>query len=52
MKLAIVGVTGLVGRKMLEILEKKDIKVEALFPVASENLMVREYCLKTKNIRL
>ena len=36
MKLAIVGVTGLVGRKMLEILEQKDIKVEALFPVASE----------------
>ena len=48
MKLAIVGVTGLVGRKMLEILEKKDIKVEALFPVASEKSTGKRILFKNK----
>ncbi len=52
MKLAIVGVTGLVGRKMLEILEKKDIKVEALFPVASEKSTGKRILFKNKEYKI
>lgn len=36
MKVALVGATGLVGQKMLEILEERNFPVEALIPVASE----------------
>lgn len=36
MKIAIVGATGMVGRVMIEILERSDIKVSELVPVASE----------------
>ena len=52
MKLAIVGVTGLVGRKMLEILEQKDIKVEALFPVASEKSTGNRILFKNKEYKV
>ena len=52
MKLAIVGVTGLVGRKMLEILEKKDIKVEALFPVASKKSNGKRILFKNKEYKV
>ncbi len=36
MKVALVGATGLVGQKMLEILEERNFPVEELIPVASE----------------
>ncbi len=36
MKLAIVGVTGLVGQTMLKVIEELAMPVETLFPVASE----------------
>lgn len=36
MKVAIVGATGLVGQKMLEILEERNFQIETLLPVASE----------------
>ena len=52
MKLAIVGVTGLVGRKMLEILEKKDIKVDALLPVASEKSNGKRILFKNKEYKI
>ena len=52
MKLAIVGVTGLVGRKMLEILEQKDIKIEALFPVASEKSTGNRILFKNKEYKI
>ena len=37
MKIAIVGATGNVGRKIIEILEKKQINIENLFLLASKN---------------
>ena len=36
MKLAIVGVTGLVGQEMLEVLAERDFPISELIPVASE----------------
>ena len=36
MKLAVVGATGLVGRKMMKVLEERGIKIDTFFPVASE----------------
>ncbi len=36
MRVAIVGATGLVGRKMMEILEERKFPVSELIPVASE----------------
>ena len=36
MNLAIVGVTGLVGRKMLEILEERNFFIDKLIPIASK----------------
>ena len=35
--IAIIGATGNVGRKTLEVLEKKNIKIDKLFLVASSN---------------
>ena len=37
MKLAIVGVTGMVGKEMLEVLSEKNFPLKELIPVASEN---------------
>ncbi len=36
MKVAVVGATGLVGTKMLQILEERNFPITKLFPVASE----------------
>ena len=36
MKIAVVGATGLVGRKILEIIEERNIQFTELIPVASE----------------
>jgi aspartate-semialdehyde dehydrogenase len=36
MRVAIVGVTGLVGRKMLDVLEERNFPIDELIPVASE----------------
>ena len=35
MKLALVGATGLVGQKMMQILEERNVKIEQFIPVAS-----------------
>ena len=37
MILAIVGVTGMVGREILEVLAERDFPLTELIPVASEN---------------
>ena len=37
MNIAIVGATGNVGRKIIEILEKKQTNIENLFLLASKN---------------
>ena len=36
MKLAIIGVTGLVGQEMLKVVEELDISIKELIPIASE----------------
>ena len=38
MKLAIVGVTGMVGRVMLKVLAERKLPITELIPVASEKL--------------
>ena len=37
MKVALVGATGLVGTRMLQVLEERNFPVDELIPVASEN---------------
>lgn len=36
MKVAVVGATGLVGTRMLQVLEERNFPITKLFPVASE----------------
>ena len=40
MKVAVVGATGLVGTRMLEVLAERDFPVTELYPVASEKSVV------------
>ena len=45
MKVAVVGATGLVGRKMLQVLEERNFPVTELIPVASErSVMMNVIC--------
>lgn len=46
MKVAVVGATGLVGTKMLEILEERNFPVTELLPVASERSIGKEIVFK------
>ncbi len=46
MKVALVGATGLVGQKMLEILEERNFPVEELIPVASERSVGKKIAFK------
>jgi len=48
MKVAIVGATGLVGRKMLEVLEERNFPVSELYPVASERSVGKEISFMSK----
>ncbi len=47
--IAIIGATGNVGRKTLEVLEKKDIKFDNLFLVASSNSAGKKISFKGKD---
>ena len=49
MKVAVVGATGLVGTKMLEILAERNFPVTELIPVASEKSAGKEISFKGKN---
>ena len=49
MKIAVVGATGLVGRKMLKVLEERDFPISNLFPVASEKSVGKKIKFKEKN---
>ncbi len=49
MKVAVVGATGLVGKKMLEILVERGFPVSQLIPVASERSVGRELIWAGKN---
>jgi len=48
MKIAVVGVTGMVGQVMLRILEERNLNVSTLIPVASEKSVGTEVTFKNK----
>ncbi len=52
MKVAIVGATGLVGTKMLQILEERNFPVSEIIPVASERSVGKEITFKGKNYKV
>lgn len=52
MKVAVVGATGLVGTKMLQILEERNFPVTDLIPVASENSVGKEIIFKGKPFKV
>ena len=52
MKLAIIGATGNVGRKTIEILEKSKLKIDSLFLVASKKSAGSEIKFKGKTLRV
>lgn len=48
MKVAVVGVTGLVGSKMLQVLAERNFPVSELIPVASENSVGKDILFNNK----
>lgn len=52
MKIAVVGATGLVGSKMLQILEERNFPVTELLPVASEKSIGKEVEFKGKKYKV
>ncbi|MDQ6761426.1 MAG: aspartate-semialdehyde dehydrogenase, partial [Bacteroidota bacterium] len=52
MKVAVVGVTGLVGSKMLQILEERNFPVSEIIPVASEKSIGKEITFKNKKYKV
>jgi len=52
MKVAVVGSTGLVGTKMLQILEERNFPVTELIPVASERSIGKEVTFKGKKYKV
>jgi aspartate-semialdehyde dehydrogenase len=50
MKVAVVGATGLVGTKMLQVLEERNFPVDELVAVASERSVGREVSFRGKKI--
>jgi len=49
MKVAVVGATGLVGSKMLQVLEERGFPVDELIPVASERSVGKSVLFRGKN---
>src|SRR5882672_1620750 len=52
MKVAVVGATGLVGTKMLQVLAQRNFPVTELFPVASERSVGKEVEFKGKKFKV
>ena len=52
MKVAVVGATGLVGSKMLQVLEERNFPVTELIPVASEKSVGKEVEFKGKKYKV
>jgi aspartate-semialdehyde dehydrogenase len=52
MKIAVVGATGLVGTKMLQVLEERNFPVTELIPVASEKSVGKEIEFKGKKYKV
>ena len=51
MKVAVVGATGLVGTKMIQVLAERKFPVTELIPVASEKSVGKEISFAGKNIK-
>ena len=51
-RVAVVGATGLVGTKMLQVLEERNFPVAELIPVASERSVGKEVIFKGKNYKI
>src|ERR1039458_6423398 len=52
MKIAVVGATGLVGSKMLQVLEERKFPVSEIIPVASEKSIGKEVTFKNKKYKV
>jgi aspartate-semialdehyde dehydrogenase len=52
MKVAVVGATGLVGTKMIQVLEERNFPVTELIPVASEKSVGKEISFKGKTFKV
>lgn len=52
MKIAVVGATGLVGTKMIQVLEERNFPVTELIPVASEKSVGKEVLFKGKKYKV
>lgn len=52
MKIAVVGATGLVGTKMLEVLAERKFPISELIPVASEKSIGKEISFQGKNYKV
>jgi len=52
MKVAVVGATGLVGTKMLQVLAERNFPVTEIVPVASERSVGKEVSFKGKNYKV
>jgi aspartate-semialdehyde dehydrogenase len=52
MKIAVVGATGLVGTKMIQVLEERNFNVTELIPVASEKSVGKEIAFKGKKYKV
>ncbi len=52
MKIAIVGATGLVGTKMIQILEERNFNISELIPVASEQSVGKDVTFRGKKIKV
>ena len=52
MRLAIVGVTGMVGKVMLEVLTERNITISELIPVASEKSIGKTVLFKGENLKV
>ncbi|MDB5017829.1 MAG: asd, partial [Mucilaginibacter sp.] len=52
MKVAVVGATGLVGTKMLQVLAERNFPVTELIPVASEKSVGKEITFKGKQYKV
>jgi len=48
MKLAVVGVTGMVGQEILKVLKESDIQIDEFIPVASERSIGKELVFDNK----
>ena len=52
MRIAVVGVTGMVGKVMLDVLTERNIPISELIPVASEKSIGKTILFKGENLKV